>query len=245
MRPPTTGDGHDPPPAGDASGGWRALRFARAAGLACAFASAVLVVRALPLEELVSRLDALVVRAGPLGLVVYGVAYVLLALLFVPGAALTLGAGALFGVARGLLVVWPASTTAAALAFLAARHLLRPHVEALARRYPRFRAVDRAVAEGGWRVVALLRLSPAVPYSAGNYLFGLTAVRFWPYTLASAVAMLPGALLYVSLGATGRAAAGGSRTPGEWMLLLAGLLATLVVTVYLARLARRALGTAR
>jgi uncharacterized membrane protein YdjX (TVP38/TMEM64 family) len=83
-----------------------------------------------------------------------------------------------------------------------------------------------------------------VPFSLSNYLYGLTAVGFWPY-LASWVAMLPGTALYVSLGAAGRAAAGAGkgeqRSPWEWALLAAGLVATLVVTVVLARAARRGL----
>jgi hypothetical protein len=102
--------------------------------------------------------------------------------------------------------------------------------------------VDRAIAEGGWKVVALLRLSPAMPFSAGNYLFGLTAVSFWPYVLASWAAMLPGTFLYVYLGHAGRvAAAGTARSPAEWALLGVGLLATIAVTVYVTRLARRAM----
>ena len=154
-------------------------------------AGAVLLLRALPLQAALLRLEQAARSLGGLGLAVYGLGYAAAALLFVPGSALTLGAGALFGLLPGLAVVSVASTTAAALAFLVARHLARRRVEALARSYPRFRAVDRAIAEGGWKVVALLRLSPAMPFSAGNYLFGLTAVGFWPYVATSWVAMLP------------------------------------------------------
>jgi hypothetical protein len=60
------------------------------------------------------------------------------------------------------------------------------------------------------------------------------------------MAMLPGAFLYVYLGYIGRAgleatAGGRSRTPLEWVFLVVGLLATIVVTVYVTRLARKAL----
>jgi uncharacterized membrane protein YdjX (TVP38/TMEM64 family) len=92
--------------------------------------------------------------------------------------------------------------------------------------------------------VALLRLSPVVPFSLSNYLYGVTPVRFLPYVVTSWAAMLPGTLLYVWLGAAGRAAAGGrteGRRPAEWVLLGAGLVATALVTVLLTRAARRQL----
>jgi uncharacterized membrane protein YdjX (TVP38/TMEM64 family) len=214
----------------------------RGASILVILGGAVLLLAALPVGAGFLRLEAITKSLGGLGLVAYGVAYMLAVLAFVPGSALTLGAGALFGPPRGLAVVSLASTAAGGLAFLIARHLARHRVESLARSYPRFQAVDRAIAEGGWRVVALLRLSPAMPFSAGNYLFGLTAVTFWPYVLASWVAMLPGTFLYVYLGHTGRVAAdGAARTPAEWASLGAGILATVVVTLYVTRLAGRAL----
>lgn len=217
-----------------------AARWIRGASLALLAAGAAAGLRALPADTLLARWQA-GVGGGPLGMLGFGATYVGFALLLVPGAALTLAAGALFGLARGLVVVSLASTTAAALAFLAARHLARARVESLAQRYPSFRAVDRAIAKGGWKVVALLRLSPAMPFSVENYLFGLTAVRFWPYLAASWAFMLPGTVLYVSLGHAGRAAVAGSRSTGEWLLLAAGLAATAGVTAYLTRTARRAL----
>jgi len=206
------------------------------------------IVRALPvargIELLRDRADGL----GPPGMLVFGLAYVMAALLFVPGSALTLAAGAVFGPGWGTLVVSLASTSAAALAFLIARYFAREKVAALARKHPRFHAVDRAIGARGWRIVALLRLSPAMPFSAGNYLYGLTAVRFWPYVAASWLGMLPGTFLYVYLGHAGGAGLsavgaerGGGRSAGEWAMLAVGLAATVVVTVYVTRVARRAL----
>jgi uncharacterized membrane protein YdjX (TVP38/TMEM64 family) len=138
------------------------------------------------------------------------------------------------------------ATVAAALAFLSARHLARQRVERWARRSPRFEAIDAAIREQGWKVVALLRLSPLVPFSLSNYLYGLTAVRFWPYVAASAAGMIPGTLLYVGIGAAGRAAAAGhGRSPLEWALLGLGLAATVAATVLIGRAARRELGKRR
>ena len=218
----------------------RAARFVRGISAILVAGGLVTGLRALPLDGVLARLHGMVGTGAP-GMAAFGAAYVVAALALVPGAALTLAAGTLLGPLRGVIVVSLASTTAAALAFLIARHLARRRVEALASRYRMFRAVDRAIAEGGWKVVGLLRLSPAMPFSVENYVFGLTAVGFWPYVLASWLFMLPGTVLYVSLGHAGRAAAAGARSEAEWLLLAAGLAATAGVTAYLTRLARRAL----
>jgi uncharacterized membrane protein YdjX (TVP38/TMEM64 family) len=201
--------------------------------------------RLLPTQEWTHALEHWVRAWGALGGVVYGAIYVIAALLFVPGSVLTLAAGALFGVVWGTVLVSVASTTAAALAFLIARHVARGAVEQMAARNPRFTAIDQGIREGGWKVVALLRLSPVVPFSLSNYLYGLTPVAFGPYLLASWVTMLPATVLYVWLGAAGRAAAGGGRSPAEWALIGVGLVATLVATVMITRMARRRLEKVR
>ena len=204
--------------------------------------------RLLPVGDWLRAFQAWVAHQGIWGGVLYGAVYVLAVLLFVPGSLLTVGAGLVFGLLWGTVLVSVASTTAAALAFLIARYAARQRVEGLAARNEKFRAIDQAVREQGWRVVALLRLSPLVPFSVSNYLYGLTPVSFGPYVLASWIAMLPATVLYVWLGAAGRAATGADgegRSPLEWVLLGAGLAATAVVTVVVSRAARRQLESVR
>jgi uncharacterized membrane protein YdjX (TVP38/TMEM64 family) len=217
--------------------------------LAAAALAVFAAVRLLPVNEWLGEFQRWVAGQGAWGAVAYGLVYVVCALLFVPGSLLTLGAGFVFGLAWGTVIVSLASTTTAALAFLIARHLARARVEAMARRDARFEAIDRAIAEKGWKVVALLRLSPVVPFSLSNYLYGLTPVRFLPYVATSWAAMLPGTVVYVWLGAVGGAAAaaerGDGRTPWEWALLGTGLLATVAVTVLLTRAARQQLAKLR
>jgi uncharacterized membrane protein YdjX (TVP38/TMEM64 family) len=201
--------------------------------------------RVLPVGEWLRAFQSWVAHKGIWGGVIYGIVYTAAVLLFVPGSVLTIGAGLVFGLLWGTVIVSIASTAAAALAFLIARYLARDRVEALAKRNQRFRAIDHAIREKGWRVVALLRLSPLVPFSVSNYLYGLTPVSFGPYVLASWIAMLPATVLYVWIGAAGKAAAdaggGQGKSPLEWALLGAGLVATAVVTVMITRTARRQL----
>ena len=179
---------------------------------------------------------------GPLGFLA---GYAIAVVAFVPGSLLTLAGGATFGLVRGVAYVWLAATLGAALAFLVSRHRARTWVEQRVAADPRFAAIDRAIASQGGRIVFLLRLSPLFPFSLLNYALGLTRVRFLDYAIAS-LGMLPGTILYVYYGSLAgelARAAGGTTTrgPAEWGLLGLGLVATLLVTRIVTRLAGRAL----
>src|SRR2546423_7412949 len=135
------------------------------------------------------------------GPVVFAAVYAL-ACLVLPGSIITLAAGSLFGVVVGSAVVSLASVTGASLAFWLGRTLARGLVEKRLAGNARFRALDQAVAAGGFKIVLLTRLSPLFPFTLLNYAFGLTKVRFRDYLLASWIGMLPGTVMYVYLGST-------------------------------------------
>ncbi len=185
--------------------------------------------------------------AGPRG-VIAGYAAAVVA--FVPASLLTLAAGAVFGLGRGVAYVFVAATLGATAAFLLARYGARGFVERRLADTPRFAAVDRAVGRDGRRIVFLLRLSPAFPFTLLNYALGCTGVGLADYVLAS-VGMLPGTFLYVyygklagdvaKLATDGAGATGGW---GYWSVATAGLLATIAVTTVVTRTARRALAEA-
>jgi uncharacterized membrane protein YdjX (TVP38/TMEM64 family) len=188
-------------------------------------------------------LDA-VAGLGPWGPALFVLLYVAATVLFLPGWILSLGGGAVFGLARGVVVVSVAATLGATAAFLVGRYLARDWVARTLERHPRFAAVDAAVAREGWKIVLLTRLSPVFPFNVLNYGFGLTRVPARHFVLASWAGMLPGTLLYVYLGSlagTLAVEAPGARTPAEWAFYAVGLAATVAVTVYVTRVARRAL----
>ena len=154
---------------------------------------------------------------GPWGPVLFVFLYVLATVLLVPGSALTLGAGAVFGVMRGSLVVSLASTLAATAAFLLGRYLARDAVARKIAGHENFATLDKAVAEEGWKIVVLTRLSPVFPYTLLNYAFGLTRVKLGHYVLASWIGMAPGTVMYVYLGSLAQVSVGERRrTSGEW-----------------------------
>jgi len=192
----------------------------------------------------VTRLRDRITRLGPAGFVLYGVLYILLTVLFVPAWPMTVGAGAAYGLVAGTLLTSVSSVAGAALAFLVARYLLRSRVARWVAGNSQFAAIDRAVGREGWKIVALTRASPVFPFNLQNYAYGLTAVGFWPYVLASWAAMLPGTLLYVYIGAAGADVAEAATGQVDWLVTgfrWAGFGATLLVTLFIARVARRAL----
>jgi uncharacterized membrane protein YdjX (TVP38/TMEM64 family) len=205
-----------------------------------------LIMRTLPVGEGITRMEAWIESLGGWGPAMFALIYVIAAVAMIPGGLLTIAAGAIFGLLWGFIAVSIGSTIGAALAFLIGRYFARNTVKEQTAKYPKFAAVDRAIDEGGWRIIAMLRLVPLFPFNVGNYLLGLTPVKFWHYVLASWIAMMPGTLVYVYLGHVGRkgveAAAGEAGLhPLEWVLMIVGFLVAVAVTVYITKLAKRKL----
>jgi uncharacterized membrane protein YdjX (TVP38/TMEM64 family) len=186
---------------------------------------------------------------GALGPIVFIVIYIVATVFFLPGSVLTLGAGFVFGLVKGFVIVSVASTMGAVAAFLVGRYLARDWVARKVEGNARFAAIDRAVGEAGWKIVGLTRLSPVFPFNLLNYAYGLTKVSVRDYFLASWIGMMPGTVMFVyfgtvagslaTLGAGG--GAGEEAAVGQLALRLVGLLATVAVTVYITRIAKRAL----
>jgi uncharacterized membrane protein YdjX (TVP38/TMEM64 family) len=181
--------------------------------------------------------------AAPIAFVlIYAVAVVAL----IPASLLTIAGGAIFGLLRGVLFALAGATLGSTVAFLLGRHALRAPVARRLEGRPRFAAVERAVSAKGRRIVFLLRLSPLVPFNFLNYALGLTTISLGDFLMAS-IGMVPGTLAYAYAGkVTGEALAlaGQAQLPKNasyYVLLLAGLAATVAATLVVTRTARRAL----
>lgn len=189
----------------------------------------------LPVEESIQAFSDWIRGLGALGVAIFMLTYMLAVVTLAPASLASIAAGLIFGV-WGFPVVLVAASIGAALAFLVSRHLLRGTAESVVKRKPLFEAVDHAVADEGWRIVALLRLSPLVPFGLQNYFFGATAIGFWPFAIATAAGIIPGTALYVYLGTLGQAAlqgdAGGGLKIGA---LVVGLLASVAVIFFVSK----------
>jgi uncharacterized membrane protein YdjX (TVP38/TMEM64 family) len=207
-----------------------------------------LAMRFLPVQQWLRSFNDWVGQMGTVGVFVFIIGYAIATVLLAPGSILTIGAGFAFGLWKGFVAVWAGATLGASLGFLVARYIARAKIEAIAKRNEKFRKIDDAIGKQGAKLIFLLRLSPVIPFNLSNYFYGLTAVKFWPYVLASWLGMVPGTFLYVYIGAASKvavaAAAGGETVKHGWQywtFLSIGLAATIIVTIWITKIARDAL----
>jgi len=182
--------------------------------------------------------------AGPVGVLGFvALQFVVAASGILPASILGVAAGAAYGATFGFLVAATGTMAGALVAFALARSLFRDAIARQLQRRPRLARFDALLAKDGWRVVCLLRMSPVMPFAATSYALGLSGVGRKAY-LAGTLASLPALFGYVYVGTLAGAEvslwAAGAGAP-QWFLLGLGLLATLVLTLLLGRLAQRAL----
>jgi uncharacterized membrane protein YdjX (TVP38/TMEM64 family) len=183
---------------------------------------------------------------GAIGAIAFIALYIAATVAFFPGSILTLGAGVLFGVVLGSLYVFLGATLGATAAFLVGRYLARGWVSKKIEGNTKFHAIDEAVGREGFKIVLLTRLSPVFPFNLLNYAYGVTGVSLKDYVLAS-IGMIPGTLMYVYIGSlAGSIATIGTGTQPtnpsiQWAIRIIGFIATVAVTVYVTRVARKAL----
>ena len=183
---------------------------------------------------------------GSLGGIAFIGIYIIATVAFLPGSILTLGAGVIFGVILGSLYVFIGATLGATAAFLVGRYLARGWVTNKISGNKKFAAIDKAVGKEGLKIVLLTRLSPIFPFNLLNYALGITGVSLQDYFLGS-VGMIPGTIMYVYIGSlAGNLAFIGSESKPDnmilhWVIKIIGLIATIVMTIYVTKIAKKAL----
>jgi uncharacterized membrane protein YdjX (TVP38/TMEM64 family) len=183
---------------------------------------------------------------GAGGAIAFIALYVVATLAFFPGFILTLGAGVVFGLVQGTIYVFLGASLGAMAAFGVGRYLARDWVAQKISKNPKFKAIDVAIGQEGLKIVLLTRLSPVFPFTLLNYALGITGVSLRDYILGF-MGMIPGTVLYVYLGslAGNVAALGSSSQPTDlgiqWAFRIIGFGATVAVTLYVTRVARKAI----
>jgi len=157
----------------------------------------VILARLLGLGERLGDLRDWIKGLGGWGPIVFVPLYALGVVAALPGSALTVAAGALFGSVLGVILVINAATLGASLSFLVARYLARESVAGWLGENEKFQRLDRLTERHGAIIVAITRLVPLFPFNLLNYGFGLTRVPFWTYVVWSWLCMLPGTVLFV------------------------------------------------
>jgi uncharacterized membrane protein YdjX (TVP38/TMEM64 family) len=179
---------------------------------------------------------------GVLGGVVFAMVQVLIAVSgILPASLLGVGAGAIYGLVPGFLLVAASTMAGAILSFFLSRSLFRTTVERLVSRRLRLRNLDAQISQEGWKLVCLLRISPIMPFSATSIALGLSGVALRDYTIGT-LASLPALCGYVLIGAladTGISAWATGASPLHWALLGVGGLATLILIARFGQIAMK------
>lgn len=118
---------------------------------------------------------------------------------------LTASGGYLFGLIPGTLTILLSATIAASFSFFIGRTFLRTWAQKFIAGSPKWRAVDRAIAKEGFKVILLLRLSPLLPFAISNYIYGVTSVDFGSFLAATFIGFTPGTFGIVYAGSVGKA----------------------------------------
>ncbi|MGX1675049.1 TVP38/TMEM64 family protein [Streptomyces sp. NPDC055400] len=138
--------------------------------------------------------------SGAAAVVLFGVAYGLCTVAFVPRPLLNLAAGALFGSQLGTLAALGGTVLGAGLAFGLGRVLGQEALRPLVRgRW--LKAADGQLSRHGFRSMLAARLFPGVPFWAANYCAAVSRMRWAPFLLATAIGSVPNTVAYVVAGA--------------------------------------------
>jgi uncharacterized membrane protein YdjX (TVP38/TMEM64 family) len=237
----------------DADRTWRAgvRAFAGAATVLVGVAVALFVVLRGETVALLAWVDGLGWLAAPLFVLLYALEVVVL----LPGIVFPLAAGFFFGWAEGAALSVLGKLLGGTCAFLiarrvAARGAFAERAQAALVRSPRLRLLADALPRGGWRLVALVRLVPLIPFKLSNYLFGWSRVTLGSFLLGTLLGTLPYSLANAFLGSTaagrgldqlGTARTGTPTTPAQWWISAAVAATASVGAVLVARRALRVL----
>jgi uncharacterized membrane protein YdjX (TVP38/TMEM64 family) len=168
--------------------------------------------------------------------------YVSTCIFLLPGGLLTIGGGALFGVAAGGLYVLLGVNVGAALSFLVARRFFRPFAEKKLHSHPRLSRIAAGIENEGWKAILLVRLCPLFPFRLTNYALGATNISLGDFMWGTFLGTLPSALTYVSLGALGGrisdSLVSGRMQP--YLIIPFGIVGTLAFFTLLQRLSKAA-----
>ncbi len=125
--------------------------------------------------------------------------YIVAVALSLPGAAfLTVTSGFLFGLAVGASAAVIGSTIGATLIFLVARTALGEPL--LRRAGPRAAQLAQGFRDDAFSYLLFLRLVPAFPFFLVNLVPAFAGVRLAPFVAATALGVIPGALVYAFAG---------------------------------------------
>jgi len=146
------------------------------------------------LQDLISG-----VKDHPLLPIFYVLFYIVAVIFALPGVALTLLSGPLFGFSKGVVLVTIGANIGCSLTFFISRFIARDFVQSKMKKYDKMAVLSDQIEDKGFSYLFYIRLLPIFPFNLINYLMGMTSISYKAYALASLFGMLPGIVFYVYL----------------------------------------------
>ena len=149
------------------------------------------------------QLQSVLQGLGPWAVAAYIGLFTLLPAFFFPVAVLALAGGLLFGLWLGSLYTFIGAVLNCTLMFFLARYVGRQQVEALIQKKLSAawqQRLQNLNSRGGFLLLIILRLIPAVPYNMINYAFGLYSMSYTTYIFASVFGIIPGTFAFINIG---------------------------------------------
>jgi uncharacterized membrane protein YdjX (TVP38/TMEM64 family) len=190
----------------------------------------------------VTRLTDVLASQGWYGELVFVVVLALVCIVgIVPASTLAVAAGGVYGLLTGIFLGTLGISVGGIIGFVLARSLFRDLVHPWVNRHVSVRAIEADIAEEGWKLVVLLRLSPVAPFGITSYALGLTQLAFVDYLLGT-LGSIPALVAYVYVGVIARRALQVADARAvSWLklgLLGVGVVATLIAGVHMYRVLR-------
>ncbi len=182
----------------------------------------------------------------PFGIFLFLIIYIFWVTFLLPGSWLSMIAGLLYGIVLGSILVFIGASLGAILTFWSGRTFLRTWIQKRLENYPKLKYIENKVSKEGLKLVILTRLSPLFPFGLLNFVFGLSQLKF-QYFLVGLFAILPGTILYCSLGSLAGDFTRFSETIANqnsfvsFLFSLMGFFATLLIFILVSRIAKNAL----
>jgi uncharacterized membrane protein YdjX (TVP38/TMEM64 family) len=127
---------------------------------------------------------------------VFVLLWIAASVLFLPGLAITIAGGLIFGAVWGTVWTTIGANLGAVAAFLIGRYAARGVVEGIVQKNQALKTIDDGVRRQGWRMLMVTRLLPIFPFNAQNYVYGLTDIPLRTYVLVTLPCMLPATIAY-------------------------------------------------
>ena len=183
---------------------------------------------------------------GPLSSVVYCLVVSLAIVLVLPTPILKVGAGALFPYWLAVIVNFIASLIGGLIAFLLGRWLFRDYISKIVASDERLVKLESAINEEAMQISVLVRLSPLLPDELLNYVMSSSPISirvFFLSNLSSIVYSLAYAYFGLAAGKlvfSGEGMDGFAESPVGTTLLIIGVIASILVTMVIARMTKNA-----